>query len=346
MLSTLASLLVLAAVPLEQVVQRVDGAVVTVRVAEKRTAESSAGKSVSITTGTGSGVLVHADGWVVTAAHVVDEADLIEVEFVDGASSMAEIVTLSRTEDLALLKLKEPPRKPVVAALGDSDALKPGMRLFAIGAPLGLTHTVTSGVVSALRTDTRKGLHPSRLLQTDVPINQGNSGGPLFNEAGEIVGIASFIASRSGGSVGLNFAIPSSTVKARLFDSPLPWIGVSVRFVSKEFGEVMNWPPEAGLLVEKVKAGGAAAKAGLHGGMIEAELGGTQVLLGGDLVLKVNGVASTDSRGIGERLSALKPGDTITYEVLCAGTAKTIEVPLPKLPKVPALTPVKSARAP
>lgn len=150
----------LAALPLEQVIQKVDASVVTVRVAQKKTT----GRSVSITTGTGSGVLVHADGWVVTAGHVVDEADVIELEFVDGSSSPAEIVTLSRTEDLALLKAEKLPKKPVIAPLGDSDALKPGMRLFAIGAPLGLTHTVTAGVVSALRTDTRKGLHPSRLL--------------------------------------------------------------------------------------------------------------------------------------------------------------------------------------
>lgn len=329
----LALTLPLAALPLEQVVQRVDASVVTVRVAQKKTSS----RSVTITTGTGSGVVVHADGWVVTAAHVVDEADVIELEFVDGTSSPAEIVTLSRTEDLALLKAERLPKKATVATVGDSDALKPGMRLFAIGAPLGLTHTVTAGVVSALRSDTRKGLHPSRLIQTDVAINQGNSGGPLFNEDGEVVGIASFIASRSGGSMGLNFAIPTSTVRARLFEAPLPWIGVSVRFVSKEFAEVMNWPIEAGLLVEKVKDDGAADKAGLHGGMIEAEIAGATVLLGGDLVLRVNGLPTTDAKAIGRSLAALQPGDAIRYDVLCAGTAKTIEVPLPKLPKVPPL---------
>jgi S1-C subfamily serine protease len=332
MLALLAAL-PLAALPLEQVIQKVDASVVTVRVAQKKTTS----RSVHITTGTGSGVLVHLDGWVVTAAHVVDEADMIEIEFVDGTEASAEIVTLSRTEDLALLKAEKVPKKPVVAALGDSDALKPGMRLFAIGAPLGLTHTVTAGVVSALRTDTRKGLHPSRLLQTDVAINQGNSGGPLFNEDGEVVGIASFIASRSGGSVGLNFAIPTSTVRARLFEAPLPWIGISVRFVSKEFAEVMNWPIEAGLLIEKVKEDGAADKAGLHGGMIEAEIAGATVLLGGDLVVRVNGLPTTDAKAIGKSLAALQPGESIKYDVLCAGSAKTIEVPLPKLPKVPAL---------
>lgn len=338
----LALLAPLAALPLEQVVQKVDGSVVTVRIAQKKTTSGAGGKSVSITTGTGSGVIVHPDGWIVTAAHVVDEADLIEVEFVDGPAANAEIVTLSRTEDLALLKVDKVPKKIVVAPLGDSEVLKPGMRLFAIGAPLGLTHSVTSGVVSALRTDTRKGPHPSRLLQTDVPINQGNSGGPLFNEDGEVVGIASFIASKSGGSMGLNFAIPTSTVRSRLFDAPLPWIGVSVRFVSKEFAEVMNWPIEAGLLVEKVKEDGAADKAGLHGGMIEAEIGGSTIILGGDLVLRVNGHATTDSKAIGKSLAAMQPGDSIKYDVLCAGTAKTIEVPLPKLPKIPTLTAVKS----
>lgn len=329
---------VLTSAPLDQVVQRVDASVVTIRVAEERTSQSAAGRSVSITTGTGSGVLVHADGWIVTAAHVVDDADAIEIEYVDGTEAEAQIVSLSRTEDLALLKAQAVPKKPVVATLGDSEALKPGMRLFAIGAPLGLTHTVTSGVVSALRTDTRKGLHPSRLIQTDVAINQGNSGGPLFNEGGEVVGIASFIASKSGGSMGLNFAIPASTVRARLFESPLPWVGVSVRFVPKGFAEVMNWPAEAGLLIEKVKSGGAAEKAGLHGGMVEAEIGGSSVVLGGDLVLSVSGVPSADGQAIGKALAALKPGDSIRYDVLCAGSRKTVEVPLPSLPRVPVLS--------
>ncbi|MCA2977345.1 MAG: trypsin-like peptidase domain-containing protein [Myxococcaceae bacterium] len=338
-MSPLALVVAVSAVPLEQLVERVDGAVVTVRVAERRASE----RSVTITTGTGSGVLLHADGWVVTAAHVVDDADRIEVEFVGDESSTAQVVSSSRTEDLALLKLDRPPKRPVVATLGDSEALKPGMRLFAIGAPLGLTHTVTSGVVSALRTDARRGLHPSRLIQTDVPINQGNSGGPIFNEAGEVVGIASFIASRSGGSVGLNFAVPASTVRSRLFDAPLPWVGVSVRFVSRELSEVMNWPSGAGLLVEKVKAGGAAAEAGLHGGSIEAEIGGATVLLGGDLVLRVNGLPTSEPRAIGASLAALRPGEAITYEVLCAGTPKTVVVPLPSLPKVPALPPLRPA---
>ncbi len=337
--------LCLAAAPLslDQVVQRVDAAVVTVKVAEKKSTENS----VSIMRAFGSGVLVHPDGWIVTAAHVVEEADLIEIEFVDAPKTTAEVVSLSRTEDIALLKAETPPKKPVVATLGDSEALKPGMRLFAIGTPLGLTHTVTSGVVSALRTDSSQGLHPSKLLQTDVPINQGNSGGPVFNESGEVVGIASFIASKSGGSMGLNFAIPSSTVRSRLFDSPLPWVGVAVRSVPKGFAEVMNWPPEAGMLVEWVKPGGAAAKAGLHGGMIEAEVKGTAVKLGGDLVLKVNGLPATDAPAIGKALAAMKAGDSISYEVLCAGTAKTIEVPLPKLPRVPALPAVpKAAKVP
>lgn len=329
-----------APLPLEQVVQRVDAAVVTIKVAEKKASENS----VSIARGFGSGVLVHVDGWIVTAAHVVEEADLIEVEFVDGPKTTAQIVSLSRTEDIALLKTESVPKKPTVAALGDSDALKPGMRLFAIGTPLGLTHTVTSGVVSALRTDTSRGLHPSRLLQTDVPINQGNSGGPLFNEAGDVVGIASFIASKSGGSVGLNFAIPSSTVRSRLFEAPLPWVGVAVRVVPKGFAEVMNWPSEAGLMVEWVKEGGAAAKGGLHGGMIEATVRGTEVKLGGDLVLKVNDLPTTDPSAIGRSLASMKEGDAIRYEVLCAGSAKTVEVPLPKLPKIPTLP--KAAKAP
>jgi serine protease Do len=341
MLSLLTSVTLVAvastALPLDQLFQKVDGAVVTVRVAQHSVAESESAKVVAITTSLGSGVVLHGEGWVVTAAHVVEDAELIEVHFVDGQVSPASIVSLSRTEDVALLKTEVPPKRPVVAALGDSERLKPGMRLFAIGAPLGLEHTLTAGVVSALRRNTGPGLHPSRVLQTDAALNPGNSGGPIFNESGEVVGIASSIASRSGGSMGLNFAVPSATVRARLFEAALPWVGVSLRFIPKDVAELLNWPVESGLLVEKVARDGAAEKAGLRSGPVEAEIGGTEVRLGGDLIISVNEIATTDLAAIGKSLRALKVGDSIRYEVLRAGRRAVVEVPLPALPRIPLL---------
>jgi serine protease Do len=297
---------------------------------------------VAITVGTGSGVLVHEGGYVVTAAHVVEDAEVIEVHWRDGFSTTATIVSLSRSEDIALLKTKEVPKKGlVVVPLGDSDALKPGQRLFAIGAPYGLEHSITSGIVSAARANPRRGLIPQRLLQTDVPINQGNSGGPLFNDKGEVIGIASFMLSKSGGSVGLNFAVPSNTVRTRLFDEALPYIGVTLRFIPKDVAEIFNWPVEGGFLVETVKPGSVAETAGLKGGVVAAEVGGNAVKLGGDFITSVNGISSIETSAVAEVLRALKPGELIRYEVVRAGKTRTVEVPVPTDIKVPRLRAAK-----
>lgn len=322
----------------EELFPKVDEAVVTIRVGERIVREDETTSLVAITIGTGSGVVVHKDGYVVTAAHVVESADLIEVHWRDDKfKSVAQVVSLSRTEDLALLKVTEMPKKFTVVPLGDSDALKPGQRLFAIGAPYGLEHSLTSGVVSALRTNDRPGLLPRHLLQTDVSINQGNSGGPLFNDKGEVVGIASFMLSKSGGSVGLNFAVPSNTARSRLFDDALPYLGVGLRFIPKDVAELFNWPVEGGFLVETVKEDSAAAKGGLRGGKTEADVGGNKVRLGGDLIVSVNGVPATDTAKVARTLRALKQGETLRYDVLRAGKSSVVEVSIPEGLTVPVL---------
>ncbi|MFZ5444877.1 MAG: S1C family serine protease [Myxococcota bacterium] len=326
-----------APLPLEQLFPKVDPAVVTVRVGTKSFSESESGAVMAVSIVTGSGVLVHGDGYVVTAAHVVESADAVQVLWADGFKADATVVSLSRTEDLALLKVAAVPAKATVAVLGDSAALRPGMRLFAIGAPYGLDHTLTAGVVSALRSNERRGLLPRHLLQTDVPINQGNSGGPLFNERGEVVGIASFMLSQSGGSVGLNFAVPSNTVRARLFDEALPYIGVSLRFIPKDVAELFNWPVDAGFLVEAVRPASAAEKAGLRGGSVPSEVGGNRVQLGGDLIVSVNGVPASETTKVAAVLRALKAGELIRYEVLRAGRGGVVEVPVPAGLSVPSL---------
>ncbi len=331
------ALTALAAAPLEDTFARVDSSVVTVRAGVRKTQRTENHAVMEVGIVTGSGVLVHEKGFVVTAAHVVEEAELVEVEFKDGTRSPATIVTLSRSEDLALLAAQEVPKKVFVAPLADSAALRPGQRVFAIGAPLGLEHTLTVGVVSALRKNPPGGLVPHELVQTDVAVNQGNSGGPLFTESGEVAGIVSFIMSTSGGSVGLNFAVPSNAVRTRLFEQALPWIGVSLRFVPREVAEVFNWPLAGAFLVEKVQEGGAADKAGLVGGTVRADVGGNDVWLGGDLITKVGDVDADDPAKVGKYLRGLKPGDRIRYEVLRKGKKTVVEVPVPDSPRVPAL---------
>ncbi len=330
-----------APVPLEDVFPRVDASVVTIRVAERIASQTEERALVAVTLGTGSGVLVHASGFVVTAAHVVEDADSIEVHWNDGFKADAVIVSLSRSEDLALLKVASVPPKVVVAKLGDSDALKPGQRVFAIGAPYGLEHTITAGVVSALRGNWQRGLMPRHLVQTDVPINQGNSGGPLFSEVGEVVGIASFMLSKSGGSVGLNFAVPSNTVRARLFEQALPWIGVSLRYIPKDVAQVFNWPVESGFLVEKIRPGSAADKGGLKAGMAPSNVGGNEVVLGGDLITAVNGVDTLKPDDVAQVLRSLKPKDAIHYQVLRGGKPMTVDVSLPESPAIPVLPTLK-----
>ncbi len=341
MLSLAFFALVSSAVPLEELFVKVDPSVVTVRVGTKTLTENDRGAVMVVAVVTGSGVLVHSEGFVVTAAHVVESAEMIEVHWADGFKASAKVVSLSRTEDIALLKVDSTPPKAVVATLGDSNALKPGQRLFAIGAPYGLEHTLTAGVVSALRTNDRPGLMPKHLVQTDVPINQGNSGGPLFNEKGEVVGIASFMLSQSGGSVGLNFAVPSATVRLRLFDEALPYIGVGLRFIPRDIAEVFNWPIEAGFLVETVRPASPAEVAGLRAGAVSSEVGGNHVQLGGDLITAVNGIAAGETAKVAQSLRALKPGDLIRYDLLRGGKPGHVDVTIPAGLSVPLLVKLK-----
>ena len=337
MLSLAFFALVSSAIPLEDLFVKVDPSVVTVRVGTKTLTENDRGAVMVVALVTGSGVLVHREGFVVTAAHVVESAEMIEVHWADGFKASAKVVSLSRTEDIALLKVDSTPLKAVVATLGDSNALKPGQRLFAIGAPYGLEHTLTAGVVSALRTNDRPGLMPKHLVQTDVPINHGNSGGPIFNEKGEVVGIASFMLSQSGGSVGLNFAVPSATVRLRLFDEALPYIGVGLR----DIAEVFNWPIEAGFLVETVRPASPAAVASLRAGAVSSEVGGNHVQLGGDLITAVNGIAAGETAKVAQSLRALKPGEIIRYDLLRGGKPAHVDVPVPAGLGVPVLVKLK-----
>lgn len=329
MLSIALAGLLAATGPLEELFPRVNPTVVTVRVGTKTMRQNDQGAVMIVAIHTGSGVLLHADGYIVTAAHVVEDAEAIEVHWLDGFKADAAIVSLSRTEDIALLKVNATPPKASVAVLGDSSVLKPGQRLFAIGAPYGLEHTLTAGVVSALRTNDRPGLVPKHVVQTDTPLNQGNSGGPLFNEKGEVIGIASYMLSQNGGSVGLNFAVPSNTVRHRLFEESLPYIGVGLRYIPKDIAELFNWPVDGGFLVESVRPDSPAAKAGLKPGTVASEVGGNRVQLGGDLIIEVNGEPASDTAKVAARLRALKAGDLIRYGVLRAGKAAVVEVPIP-----------------
>jgi serine protease Do len=325
----------------EAAFERVDSAVVTLRVGLTQKKDLGNAIETKVGYGTGTGVVLHPDGFIATAAHVVEEAEVIAVELRDGVVLEAEIVTLSRTEDLALLKVNGLPKNVAVAALGDSDAMKVGAPVFSIGTPLGLTHTLTAGVVSGLRQDEHQGLLPGHVIQTDAALNQGNSGGPLFNEKGEVIGICSYIASTTGGSIGLGFAVPSNTARRRLFEHPIPYLGVSLRHLDSQVMALFNWPYQAGMLIEAVRPGSAAAKAGLRGGTVDATVGANSVKLGGDLIIKVGDLNAQETEKIGQYLVGLKEGAMVHYTLLREGKLLEVDVPVPHRIPVPALAKAK-----
>jgi serine protease Do len=324
---------------LEAVFEKVDAAVVMVRVPIRHFEGDETEFRVEQAMGYGAGVLLHEGGYIATAAHVVEEAELIEVHYKDGTKCLASIVTLSRTEDLALLKAEKVPKGVWVPPLADSDKLKVGQAVFAVGRPRGFAHSMSAGVISSVRNEPNQGLTPGHVIQTDAALNPGNSGGPLFNDRGEVLGIASFIVSKSGGSEGLGFAIPSNIVKRRLFDKPLPYLGTSLRLLPQPVMELFNWPYPGGILVEKVRPDSPAEKAGLKGGIVDALVGPSPVRLGGDLIVKVGPFDAWKTDDIGGYLAGLKPGDSIQYRVLRKGELLDVSVPVPAREAIPPLGP-------
>jgi len=277
--------------------RRVTGSVVVVHTFERRPVpvESEEGitTQVSSSAGIGSGVLVSDDGLVATAAHVVQVADRIEVEFDDHRRVVAEVIGSSGVDDVAILKLSEPVHGVAPAHWGDSDRVMVGDPVFVVGAPYGLGHTLTAGRISARRPRGAgfpgSGGPQGELFQTDAAINRGNSGGPLFDEKGQLIGIVSFILSASGGFEGIGFAVTSNTVRAALISNRAVWTGMSGIIVSGDIAEALQLPQQAGYVIQQVARYSPAEAAGLRPGRIPATVAGHQILLGGDVILAVDG---------------------------------------------------------
>jgi serine protease Do len=262
--------------------------------------------------GVGSGFILSADGFVMTNAHVVDGADEVLVTLTDKREFKAKIVGTDRRTDVAVVKL-EAAGLPFVK-IGDSDKLKVGEWVVAIGSPFGLENTVTAGIVSAKQRDTGDYLP---FIQTDVAINPGNSGGPLLNLRGEVVGINSQIFSRSGGFMGISFAIPIADAM-RVSDQLRTngrvirgRIGVQIAPVTKEVAESIGLGKPSGALVQNAEAGGPAEKAGIEAG---------------DIITKVDGKPVEKSGDLPRLIGNTKPGTKTTLQVFRRGTTKDIVV--------------------
>ena len=308
---------------LEELFEQVNPSVVLINTQESQLAADGTRRTVS-TKGLGSGVVISRDGKILTAAHVVQASDYVEVEFVDGVTVPADVIASVVSADIALLRLLKVPEHLKAAKLGDSDVSKVGSQVFVIGAPYGLSHTLTVGHISARHpvNSMSNGLESGEFLQTDAAINKGNSGGPMFNLRGEVIGIVSHIRSESGGSEGLGFAVTAKTAKQLVLDAPSFWSGIEGYRISDELAHILNLPQSAGLLVQRVAAYSPAARIGLKGGNIPLNLSGENILLGGDIILEVNGIRIETSESyhqILRNIQSLKPKDRVRVKILRAG---------------------------
>jgi S1-C subfamily serine protease len=291
----------------------------------------------------GSGFVIDKSGHIVTNAHVVERAREIEVSFSNRDSVTARLVGQDPSTDLAVLKVDVDARALTPLLLGNSDRLRVGDSVVAIGNPLGLERSVTAGIVSALH---RPLMAPNEftiddVIQTDAAINSGNSGGPLIAANGRVIGVNTAIATGNTGArgnIGIGFAVPVNTVRdvaSQLIDRGRvehAFLGVRAQPIDKEIAELFNLPVDQGLLVFRVYEGSGAEKAGVRAGDTEVVVAGESYRLGGDIIVKVDGKSVQTSQELSQAVSAKKPGDKITIEAYRGDEKRSFEVTLGRRP--------------
>ncbi len=270
--------------------------------------------------GQGSGFIIDKEGHILTNYHVVADARQVEVTLHNRKKYRATIVGTDRSHDLAVIQIKGPDLTPMV--LGDSRNLQVGQKVYAIGNPFGLAGTMTRGIVSSIRSvQEPEGMTIDEAIQTDAAINPGNSGGPLLNWHGEVIGINTMIASNVGQSAGIGFAIPINTAKAVLNDLVTlgrvrrPALGVHTIPISPELADEMGLAAGYGLLIVQVVPGGSAERAGLQGGTKRAYLGNMPIMLGGDLIVGIDGQDVQDQQDLSQIMNNHRAGDTVRVTI-------------------------------
>jgi S1-C subfamily serine protease len=270
--------------------------------------------------GAGSGFVIDGEGHILTNYHVVENARQLEVTTYDKKKYKAKLVGMDPSHDLAVIQI--PAQDVPRAEIGDSKSLVVGQKVFAIGNPFGLSGTMTRGIISSIRSVRGPRGFIDEAIQTDAAINPGNSGGPLLNSRGQVIGINSMIL--TGGaeqSAGIGFAIPINTAKAVLDDLVhlgrvrRPELGVRTIPIGPELADQMGLAADSGLLIVQVVPGSAAERAGLHGGTERAYLGNMPIMLGGDLVVAVDGQAVEDQQELSHVMQNHRAGDTVTVTI-------------------------------
>jgi S1-C subfamily serine protease len=283
--------------------------------------------------GQGSGFIIDHDGHILTNYHVIAEARQVEVTLHNRKKYRATVVGTDRSHDLAIIQIKAPDLASMT--LGDSKNLQVGQKVYAIGNPFGLSGTLTSGIVSSIRSvQEPEGVTIDEAIQTDAAINPGNSGGPLLNSRGEVIGINTMIASNSGQSAGIGFAIPINTAKAVLNDLVTigrvrrPALGVLTIPISPDIADQLGLSSDYGLLIVRAVPGGAADRAGLKGGSERAYLGNQPIMIGGDLIVAIDGQDVQDQQELSRLMNGHRAGDTIRVTIYRGKRKMEVQVTL------------------
>src|ERR1700730_2381753 len=307
--------------PLDDIFREVNPTVVVVRAKGR---DVGAG-GITRFNETGSGVLISESGRVMTAAHVVNGMDEITVEGVAGEVVRAKIISSDAAADVSILQLERVTAAMRVARISVSTSARVGQQVMVVGSPYGLAHSMSVGWISArwpANTIFRE-MPLAEFFHTTATINTGNSGGPMFNMAGEVIGIVSHNISKSGGSEGLGFVVTMNTARQLLLERRSIWSGLEGQLLSNELADMFNLPPKTGgFLVKAVAKGSPAEGMGIKGGFKTATVDGQPLVVGGDIILAVDGIpinTAADLAKIRERSSRLKPAEPIAVTVLRAG---------------------------
>ncbi len=291
---------------------------------------------------TGSGCVLDLEGDVLTNYHVIESAQSLEVALPDQTKYRAKQVGYDKQNDLAVIRIVGASKerlRPVV--IGDSDSLKVGQKVLAIGNPFRLQNTLTVGIISSLgrRIQTENGDLVENVIQTDAAINPGNSGGPLLNTAGEMIGINTSIFTLSGGNMGIGFAIPANTIKRVVNDLikegrvVRPWFGVDGYSLNPELASALDLPVSSGLLVARVYRGSSADSAGIRGANEIALLYNERILIGGDIITAVEGKSIGSREELALALESRRPGDTVRVTLYRGRSKMQINVTLAEAPR-------------
>jgi S1-C subfamily serine protease len=283
--------------------------------------------------GQGSGFVIDKEGHILTNYHVIADARQVEVTMHNRKKYKATVVGTDPSHDLAVIQIKAP--ELIAAVLGDSRNLQVGQKVYAIGNPFGLAGTMTRGIVSSIRPVREpNGAMIDEAIQTDAAINPGNSGGPLMNWHGEVIGINTMILSNSNQSAGIGFAIPINTAKAVLNDLMTlgrvrrPALGVRTVPVSPELAEEIGLPVDFGLLIIGVVPGSSADQAGLRAGTERAYLGNIPVMLGGDLIVAIDGEKIQDQDDLTQMMNNHRAGDSVKVTIYRGKKKMEVDVSL------------------